>query len=114
MAKFTVKEVKEKFINEQVETNLAYLEKRLLENKPLADTFYDFSQKEGFSLAGVVSSKDNFEFYARLSDENNSETNDGQIVFTRKEFEDAVSAKKVLTAKTVSVIKKQSKVSGSI
>ncbi len=112
MGKVTVKEVKEKFITEQVEINLAYIEKRLQENKPLADTFYDFSQKQGFALAGVVSNKDKFEFHARLADESNAEQNDGQIVFTRKEFEDAVSAKKLLTAKIASATKKP-KFSGS-
>lgn len=110
MMRFSVKEVKEKFINTQVSTNWPHVVKRMQEDRSLADTFYDFSQSEGF-LLDSTDSGDSFDFTVYLHNQSNSELNRGEIVFTKEDFVDAFEALKkqeeqeVLTSKPVSVKK---------
>lgn len=108
--KFSVKEIKEKFIKKQVETNWDHVQKRIQSNKPLDDTFYDFSQEEGFALASIDAGQ-SFYFTVYLHELNNSEGNSGQIVFTTEDFVAAKEKKdkeqELLTLKPVSAKKKQ-------
>ena len=101
MKKFTVREIKEKFMSEVMNNHLVHVEIRLSQNESLSDTFYDFSQKEGFELSSIISSANNFNFSAHLLDEHNSENNNGQMVFSRADFERAVYAKKKELEKSI-------------
>jgi hypothetical protein len=90
MKKFAAKDIRKKFIEELVKTNLDFVKQRLAQNRALSDAFYDFSQKEGFTLEAIVSNQDNFKFFATLSPGLNAEENNGEIVFTKEDFEKAV------------------------
>lgn len=108
--KFTVKDIKEKFIKLQVSTNWHHVSKRIQEEKSLADTFHDFSQVEGFHLSSIDSG-DSFDFTAFLHGDHNLEDNRGEVVFKKEDFIDAFEELKkqeeqqALTSKPVSVKK---------
>ena len=92
MNKFSAKDIKEKFIKDQIKNNLSFVEDRIQQQIPLADTFHDFAQSEGFSLDKLVYSNGNFDFSAYLTKECNSEQNDGQICFVKEDFLQAIEA----------------------
>jgi hypothetical protein len=91
MKKFNVGSIRSGFLQEQVKTENFKL--CLYKNVSLFETFYEYSQKQGFALKEQKEvNPQSVGFVAYLIDEQNEQFpgNNGQIVFDRLDFENAL------------------------